>query len=387
MKSAARRESLRIVHVIKVTRISGAEGHLLLLLAGLRERGIDARLIILVEPDKPMDDMLEAAHEREIPVTRLATRRDYDLPLLLRLRGALREIQPDITHTHLIHADVYGYFAAKAARLQRVVSSRHNDDQFRHRPRWRRLNRWLWKRLDAGIAISEAIKQFAITIEGAPQQKIAVVHYGMTYRWLSEARIEAARQQLRAELGLDDDVLILGMVCRLVEQKGIPYAMEALRRLRADFPTTHLVIAGDGEKAVELKRLASSLGIADRLHWLGWRADAADIMAAFDVLLAPSLWEGFGLVLLEAMSRRLPVVASRVSAIPEILVDGETGLLFAARDVDGLAKAVARLLSDRALRKHMGLLGAARLEEHFSVRRMVDNTIMVYEQVLRRGGP
>ncbi len=386
MMPPAPREPLRIAHIIKVTRISGAEGHLLLLLAGLRERGIDARLIILVEPELPMDDMLEAARERGIPTKRLITRRDYDFPLLLRLRRALREIDPDITHTHLIHADVYGYLAAMAAGSRPVISSRHNDDQFRHRPRWRRLNRWLWRRLDAGIAISAAIRQFAIEIEGAPGHKLSVVHYGMNTRWLSDASIEKARRQLRAELGLGDDALLLGMVCRLTEQKGIPYAMEALRRLRAGFPNAHLVIAGDGEKAAELKRLASSLGIADRLRWLGWRADAADVMAAFDVLLVPSLWEGFGLVLLEAMSRRLPVVASRVSAIPEILLDGETGLLFDARDVDGLTKALARLLSDRALRKHMGLLGAARLEEHFSAERMVEGVIAVYERVLQRGG-
>ena len=106
-------------------------------------------------------------------------------------------------------------------------------------------------------------------------------------------------------------------------------------------------------------------------------------MAAFDVFLLPSLREGFGLVLLEAMSRRLPIVASRVGAIPEIVIDGETGILVEPRNADQLARAMSRLLEDRALRKYMGLLGAARLEEHFSVERMVDGTIAVYEKVLK----
>ncbi len=373
---------MRVAHIIKVTRISGAERHLLLLLTGLRERGIDARLIILVERDTPMDDMMAEAREREIPVSRFVIRRDNDLLLLWKLRGALREIQPDIVHTHLVHADLLGYFAAKASGLRRIVSSRHNGDQFRYRPRWRRINRRMWRRLDAGIAISEAIKRFTIEIEGAPADKIAVVHYGIDFAWLSDDDIEAARHHLRAALGVGADALLLGMVCRLVEQKGIPYALEALRRLRAQYPQAHLVIAGDGEKAAELRRLASALGIADRVHWLGWRSDAADLMAAFDVLLVPSLWEGFGLVLLEAMSRRVPVIASRVSAIPEVIVDGESGILIAPRDVDALTQAIARLLNDRALRKYMGLLGAARLEEHFSVERMISGTLAVYEQVL-----
>lgn len=378
----AGREPSRVAHIIKVTRISGAEGHLLALLEGLRKRGVDARLIILVERDKPMEDMVAEAAERAIPLARLVIRRDTDLALLLRLRGMLREMQPDIVHTHLIHADVYGYFAAKAAGMRHVVSSRHNDDQFRHRPRWRRVNRWLWQRLDAGIAISAAIKQFTVDIEGAPADKVRVVHYGLETAWLSDAEIDAARLALRTELKLSQDALLLGMVCRLVKQKGLPYALEALRRIRADFPQAHLVIAGAGEMAAELRRLASALGIADRVHWLGWRTDANDLMAAFDLLLVPSLWEGFGLVLLEAMSRRVPVIASRVSAIPEVVHDGETGILIEPRDVDALAMAITRLLADRALRKYMGLLGASRLEEHFSVRRMVDGTLAVYDQVL-----
>ena len=224
-------------------------------------------------------------------------------------------------------------------------------------------------------------KKFTIEIEAAPAEKVNVVHYGLEYSWLSDDDITSARLELRAELGLEADAQLLGMVCRLTEQKGIPYALESLRRIRSDFPRAHLVIAGDGDKAAELRRLTSALGIADRVHWLGWRPDAAELMAAFDVLLVPSLWEGFGLVLLEAMARRVPVIASRVSAIPEVVLDGETGVLIETRDVDGLVQALTRLLNDRALRKYMGLLGAARLEERFSVERMVDGTIAVYERL------
>ncbi len=373
---------MRVAHIIKVTRISGAERHLLFLLAGLRARGIDARLIILVESNRPMDEMMVAAAQRDIPALRLPIGRDADLVLLWRLRRTLREIKPDIVHTHLVHADLHGFAAARLARVPAVVSSRHLDDAFRYRSRWRRVNKRIWRLLDAGIAISAAMKRFAIEIEGAPIEKIQVVRYGMTYGWLSDEAIAAARRELRAELKLPAEAQLLGMACRLVEQKGIPYALEALRRIRAEYPRAHLVIAGDGEKAGELRRLTSMLGIADRVHWLGWRADAADLMAAYDVFLLPSLREGFGLVLLEAMSRRVPIIASRVGAIPEVVVDGETGLLAPPRSVDQLAEAMARLLEDRALRKYMGLLGAARLEDQFSIERMVDGTLAVYDKVL-----
>ena len=340
-------------------------------------------MFMLVERHNPMDEMARRADARGIPTTRLTIHRDVDPPLLWRLGRAIRAFSPDLAHTHLVHADLYGYLAARGAGVKRVVSSRHNDDAFRHRSRWRWINRKLWTKLDAGIAISQAMEKFAIEVEGAPARKISIVHYGKAFSWLSDEDVNIARRDLRGELGLAEDAPLLGMVCRLVEQKGIPYALEALRRAGGEFPDAHLAIAGDGEKAAELRRLAAALGVADRVHWLGWRQDALDLMAAFDVLLVPSLWEGFGLVLLEAMSRRLPVIASRVSAIPEVVKHGETGYLIEPRDVDALAKAISRLLRDRALGKHMGLLGAARLEEHFSIARLVDGTLAVYESVLR----
>ena len=306
------------------------------------------------------------------------------MALLPRIRGALREIKPDLVHTHLVHSDLFGWFAAKLARAGKVISSRHNDDQFRYHQTWRRVSRWMWKVTDAGIAISAAIKSFTVAIESAPEDKITVVHYGMEHRWMSDDELRDARQRLRAELQLEPDTLILGMVCRIVEQKGIAYALQAFQRIYSSFPRAQLVIAGDGDLAEQLETLAQELGISERVHWLGWRSDAAELIAAYDVVLFPSLWEGFGLVLLEAMSRRVPVIASRVSAIPEVVVHGETGLLTEARDVVALAAAMRRLLEDRALRQYMGLLGASRLEEHFSIKRMVAGTIAVYEKCLRQ---
>ena len=370
---------MRVAHVIKVTRISGAERHLLVLLSALRQHDVDAHLLILVEADKPMADMVSAANDRGIPLRRLTIHRDYDLTLIFKLGRALREIKPDIVHTHLIHADLYGLFAAKLAGVGAVISSRHNDDQFRFHPMWRRISPALWRLTSGGIAISAAIKDFMIEVEDAPDDKITVVHYGLEHSWIADEELRAARQNLSAELRLDSDALLLGMVCRIVEQKGIPYALRAFRQIWDRFPTANLIIAGDGDLRLQLEALARELGIDANVHWLGWRGDALKLIGAFDALLMPSLWEGFGLVLLEAMSRRVPVIANRVSAIPEVVAHGETGLLVEPRDVDALAAAMARLLEDHALRQHMGLLGAARLEERFNVERMVCGTVAVYK--------
>lgn len=371
---------MRVAHIIKVTRISGAEQHLLTLLPGLRRQGIDARLIMLVEPKQPMDDMMAKAQGRGIPTRRLVIGRDYDLSLLWKIRRALRQIKPHIVHTHLIHADLFGGLAAKSAGFKVIISSRHNNDRFRYHPLWRRISPRLWRMTSAGIAISASIKNFAVQVEGAPEHKISAVCYGLEYDWVSDDEVQAARHIMRDELRLGADALLLGMVCRLVEQKGIPYALKAFQTISRRFPAARLVIAGDGAMADDLRRLGDALGLDDRVHWLGWRGDVAQLMAALDIFLMPSLWEGFGLVLLEAMSRRLPVVAAHISAIPEIVSHGETGLLIPPRDADALAAAITRLLNDPPLRKHMGLLGAARLEERFSARQMVADTIAVYDR-------
>jgi glycosyltransferase involved in cell wall biosynthesis len=371
---------MRVAHIIKVILAAGAEKHLLTLLSGLRARDIDASLTLLVEPDKPMDDYINAVTQRGIPVERLTIHRDLDFTLYSRLRDRLRQLKPDVVHTHLLHADLYGIPAARWGGVPVVVSSRHNDNAFRRRPPFKQVNRFLWRLADGGIAISDAIAGFTVEVEGAPPARIHRIYYGLEpIKPLDRA---AARKALIDEWGMKADVVLVGIVCRLIEQKGITYGLQAFARSAPQFPDARLLIVGDGILRKSLENEAQTLGIADRVYFLGWREDIASVMASLDVFLAPSLWEGFGLVLLEAMGQAAPIIATQVSAIPEIVADGETGLLVPPRDVDALADALTRLLSDKPLRQHMGLLGQDRLETHFSAARMVDETAALYRKLL-----
>jgi glycosyltransferase involved in cell wall biosynthesis len=366
----------RIIHLSKMTGTAGSEGHLLALLEGLRAAGLDACLWILVEPDKPVLDYVDRAQALGIPVERLIIHRDLDPALWRQLVTRLRAMQPDIVHTHLLHADLYGITAARRARVPYVVSSRHNDDRFRRRLPIRLLHRWLWSQTDAGIAISEAIRQFSISAEGAAPDRIHTVHYG-----LNPASIQApsdARAQLRAALDLPSETLLIGSVCRLIEQKGLSYGLRGFAQIADQFPTTHYVIAGDGPLRADLETAVHSLNLAGRVHFLGWRSDADAIFAALDLLLAPSLWEGFGLVFLEAMALSVPILSTGVSAIPEVVIDGETGWLVPPRDPDAIAAALREALSDPVLLCARGGNGRQRLLTHFTVQAMVENTLDVY---------
>ncbi|MCK6580543.1 MAG: glycosyltransferase [Anaerolineae bacterium] len=371
---------MKVAHLIKATRIAGAERHLLILLPGLQARGVEVRLLLLVEPDKPVQDFGDALVRGGIPVERIVIHRHSDIGVIGRIRAALLQDKPDLLHTHLIHADLFGAAAGRLAGVPHRVISRHNDDPFRRRLALRLMNRLLWGMSDAGIAISEAIRRFCIEVEGAPPAKIQTIHYGLPPTPSND--FNQRRADLRRTLNLPSDALIAGVVCRLIEQKGVTYALKAFARLVERHPSAHLVIVGDGALRADLEAEAGMLGIAGRAHFLGWRDDAAQVMAGFDVLLMPSLWEGFGIVMLEAMAAAVPIIGSDVSAIPEVVVYNENGYLVPPRDAEALAEALDALFSDTPLRRHMGLLGQERLETVFGADRMVEATAALYDRLM-----
>jgi glycosyltransferase involved in cell wall biosynthesis len=381
MVSTTGLKRMKVIHIIKITRIAGAENHLLTLLAGLRARDIDAQIIMLTESAKPMTDFIAAAQQREIPIQRVIIRRAVDPSLITLLRDLLRESKPDIVHTHLQHADLHGIIAARLAKVPVIVTSRHNDNAFRRRPMIKQVNHILWRLVDAGIAISNSIGRFAIEVEGAAAHKVHTIYYGLSFK-SDPAERDSARQAVRRELGIDKNELIVGIVCRLIEQKGVEHGLQAFSQVARNFPSARLVIVGDGPLRRSLEALVKSLGLQGRVQFLGWRGDVPRLMAALDVLLVPSLWEGFGLVILEAMAQRVPAIGSDVSAIPEIIIQGETGLLVPPEDIDRLTEALTLLLGDHALRQHMGLLAEDRLETNFSESRMVDQTVALYDRRL-----
>ena len=371
---------MRVSHLIKAKQIGGAERHLLMLLPALRERGIDARLLVMIEPDRPMDDFFAEAAERGIPAEAIPVHGNTDIVLINRIRNKLLEFKPDILHTHLIHADTFGMPAGKLAGVPHLITTRHNDDNFRSQPVVKLASGVMWSGFKACICISQAVKDFVQRVEHAPAEKLFLVRYGIEHKRTDPEAFKVARKNLREMLELPENAQLIGMACRLVEQKGIPYALEAMALLVPNYPNAHLLIAGDGELSYELKYKAADLNIADNVQFLGWRSDVPQIMMGLDIFLIPSLWEGFGLVALEAMSKRLPVIASRVSALPEVVAEGETGLLIPPKDPESIVSAISLLLDDHALAAHMGLVAEDRVEQAFSVARMAEETIAVYRR-------
>jgi glycosyltransferase involved in cell wall biosynthesis len=299
-----------------------------------------------------------------VPSVRVSSPRDLDPLLLMRL---VRELRADVVHTHLVHADVYGGVAAKV-RGSRLVSTKHNDDPFRRGP-FRYLERGLARATDGLVAITESLRRFTIEEVGIPAAKVETIHYGL--------------DDLPAPWGVNAPDAVPGgarialAVSRLTAQKGIDVAIRALPSLPDDIV---LVVLGDGPDRESLERLARELGVERRTFLLGRVPDVAAWLRRAAVFVHPARWEGFGLAVLEAMLAGVPVVATNVSSLPELVVEGETGLLVAPDDPAALAAAVSSALE----RPTLGDGGRVRARSEFSVARMADRHAALYVRVSRR---
>jgi len=264
-----------------------------------------------------------------------------------------------------------------------LVISKHNDCRFHALSGELPMERWVARRASAMIVISSAVRRYmtARGVGGAPC-RMETIPYGIDVAPFERVSAEAGAA-LRREWGVGSGTLVIGFVGRLVEQKSIDTLIQAfalfLQRQRCD---AKLVIVGDGPLMPVLRRCADQAGIAPHVVWAGFREDIPLVMRAFDVFALTSIFEGFGLVLVEAMAARRPIVATRVSAIPEVVVDGETGLLAEPRSSESVADALAQL-ADGALRAQLGAAGYRRAFEHFTLERMWQSTDDVYAHCLR----
>jgi glycosyltransferase involved in cell wall biosynthesis len=355
---------MRVVHVHRMRGIGGSERHLLTLLPALAELGYDVHFVGLDDPDWDAEPFYtELARKSGAPavsVTRLPSPRDLDPALLHSLRRELHRLDPGLVHTHLVHADVYGTLSVLGSRAK-LVSTKHNDDRFRTGP-FRYAEQALSRRAARIITITAALRRFTVDEVGLPPGKVEVVHYGLDalpQPWGPDAEVE-----------LPPDARILLCVGRLVPQKGVDVAVSALRRIKERHPDAVLVVLGEGS---ERHRLTG-----EGVYLPGRVGDVAAWYRRAELVVHPVRWEGFGLALLEAMLASKPVVASAVSSVPEIVADGETGILVAPDDPGALADAVSRLLDEPERGAALGRAGLARAHAEFSVARMAERTAAVY---------
>jgi glycosyltransferase involved in cell wall biosynthesis len=352
----------------KLTGVSGSEAHLLALLPGLRAAGVDARFVGLDVPDTQAPRFYERLDELGVPYRQVRCGLDISPRMARDLVRVVRDETPDLIHTHLVHADVYGAIAARTTRTP-YVSTRHNDDRYLLGP-FRYVDRAFARGARRLIAISHAVRAF-LEAAGHDPAKLTTIHYGL------DELPGAPSDPTPLQAGVAPGTPLVLAVGRLIEQKDHATLLHAFSRVRGQHPDARLAILGGGPLEAELRALTATLDLADAVILPG-RTEIRDWLERADVFAHTSRWEGFGIVLLEAMLAGRPIVATRISAVPEVVVDGETGVLVDPGDVEGVARGLAGLLADPELAARLGAGGRERARSDFSVERMVERTLAVY---------
>jgi glycosyltransferase involved in cell wall biosynthesis len=358
----------RVLHIMRMSGVSGSEHQLTELVRELGRLGW-ASDVLIPSPD-PGAVRWFAEHlvaNGASAATTVAMRRDLSPGLLRRLAALVRGGRYDIAHGHLVHADWHLALASLAAPGVTLVSTKHNHDPFRERRVVQVLEGLTMRRFAEVIAISGSLAEFTQRNSGVPA---TTVHYGLLPGDPPPERGGPVKRLLA--------------VGRLEPQKGYEVLIEAVAQARAAGADVELQIAGEGSQRPLLERRITEEDLGAHVILLGQRRDVGDLMLAADAFVHSARWEGFGLVLLEAMRAGLPIVSTAVGAIPEVVADGETGLLVAPDDPAALGAAIIRLVREDGLASALGRAGAARLRSHFDPARMARETVAVYERALSR---
>src|SRR5579859_4999460 len=373
---------IRVLQLITSLERGGAENHLFALLTHADRQAFELETAVI----SGEGELVPIFREAGIPVHLLKARSRLDPLALARLVRLLRRGHFDIVHSHLFRADIYAGLAVGRLGDRRplLVSTRHNDDRFFLNPFVGLVHYGVSARQDLIIAISDHIARFTVSRGVRHPERVRRVYHGFEPP-LTQA-LEREGQQIRRDLGIEPDAFLVGNVGRLAPQKGQRHLIAAMPLLLERVPRARAIIAGAGDLEEYLRDLAAEIGVAERVHVLGPRKDVPALMHAIDVFVMPSIWEGFGLVLLEAMAAGRPIVASRVATIPEVVVDGETGLLVPAGDPLALAEALARFADQPALASRLGEAGRERVRRQFSLEKMVGDTELLYRELVEDRG-
>jgi len=300
---------------------------------------------------------------------------------VLRLRDFLYECQPDIVHTFLLTGSLYGRFAAMMARVPVVIGTEVNVYE-KKRKLHALAERWLMRDTDAVVASAESVRDFYIKQVKADPSKVEVIYNAVDW---AQLQATVSRAEMRASIDVPLDAPLLTIIARLTEQKGHRILLDAL--VRSDLARAHLLVVGDGPLRQSLESQAANLGLSARVRFVGARRDLGNILAATDVFVMPSFWEGLPLAMVLAMGAGVPVVATRVAGIPEVVQDGVTGLLVPPGDSGELGAALSRVVNDDTTRVLLGQAARAFVGPRFGVDGYVHSVTALYDRLLAARGP
>jgi L-malate glycosyltransferase len=357
------------LHIDTARTWRGGQNQVLVTVLGLRTLGHRTMLVA-----HPGGELRQRAREG-LDLIPLAPKTEMDLGAAWRLSRLVKQLKPDVVHAHDPHGVAMaslGLSMSTEATKPLLVASRRVDFHIRNNA----MSRWKYRQVDCFICASEAIRRMLVA-DGVPAAKTVTVHEGIDL-----GRVDAAPPaNVHEELWLPHQAPLVGNVAALAPHKGQRHLIEAAALVLRQVPDARFVICGEGELRPALERQIKDHRLEKHVLLLGFRPDVLSLHKAFEIFAMSSVSEGLGTSLLDAMASGKPIVATSVGGIPEIVVDGVTGLLVPPRDHHAMAAAIVRLLKEAALRERMGAAALALVRKKFSAERMVQDTLRVYERL------
>lgn len=386
----------KVIHVITRFDKGGSSENTSLTVQGLDKKKYEVILIRGLAEESLMGTEEAAAVERNlteaeksgvkvitIPELVRSIQPFNDLKALFALIRIFKNERPRIIHTHTSKAGILGRWAAFFAKITIIVHTPHGHVFWGYFDKWKTacyilLERLTAKITDKIITLTKQEKKDHLRFKIAPDEKFTVIHSGIDLTAFPDAGINAPA--MREKLGIPPEAFVVGTAGRLTPIKGQKYLLEAAAIISPQIPDIFFVFLGDGELAPELGKMVSSLGIKN-VMFLGWRQDVPEVMSTFDIFVLPSLNEGMGKVLVEAMALGKPIVASDVGGIPDLVIHNHNGLLVPPADVEGLANSINVLLHDPIKRKEMGDRGKV-VAADYSAEAMIQKIDRLYEEAI-----
>lgn len=334
-------------------------------------RALEHRAVVTVHPEGELRRRMSEG----LDVIPLAPRAEVDLAGAWRLSRVLLQLSPDLVHAHDPHGVAMAATALSMASRPRkpvLVASRRIEFRMARNS----FSRWKYSQVDCFIANSSAIRD-RLVADGIPRARTRIVNEGVDVERI--VRLQAAN--VHAELYLPTHAPIVGTVSALVPHKGLQHLIDAATLVVRKVPDVRFVIVGDGELRESLDRHIKTAHLERHVFLTGFRSDAIELTKGFDVFAVSSVAEGLCTALVDAMAASKAAVATAAGGIPEVLVDGVTGFLVPPRDHRAMADKLIVLLNDAELRARMGQAALERARARFTVERMVEGTLRVYQEL------
>jgi len=367
----------RVLHLISSSGFLGAENVVLELAKESAAAGCLVNIGVFENKRNPHLELAEAAETLGLKVQIFPCRGRFDVHTIASIRNFIHEKKPNLIHSHGYKGNFYALSVTKG-KMPWVVTNHLWKRTTLNLKLYAYLDSFLIKYANRIIAVSDEIASEMLK-RGISPKKITVIDNGIDLQRFSGQR---SKDSLRRSFGFNEMSKVVGTVASLTEEKGHFYLLEAAKDIVSSFPEVRFLIVGDGRERCRLEEKVAKLNLAGKVIFVGSRKDVPEILSILDIFVLPSLKEGLPMALLEAMASRVPVVATRVGAVPKVVVHKETGLLVEPGNSEALSTAISELLTKREEATHLGLQGYFKVQNEFSAQTMSARYFDVYQQVL-----